>query len=237
LSVAVDAPEQARVLIAADHIPTRKGLRLALEPGAVCTEAADSQSAVAAAVRDRPDVCLVDFDAPGRRLHTVNEIVARVPGVLCIVLAHHAEEDEFLAVMRAGASGYLSDALDPARLPFIVAGVMRGEAAVPRHYVARLIDELRGRARTRRSLTVSPERSVELTSREWEAVELLRQGLPTRDIAIQLGISQVTVRRHLSAAYAKLGVTSRASALELLESAERAGPLGADGHAPSDRLS
>jgi two-component system response regulator DesR len=61
-----------------------------------------------------------------------------------------------------------------------------------------------------------------LTTREWEAVELLRQGLPTREIATQLGISQVTVRRHLSAAYAKLGVTSRASALQLLESAEHA---------------
>jgi DNA-binding NarL/FixJ family response regulator len=225
LSVAVDTPEPARVLIAADHVPTRKGLRLALEPGAVCTEASDSESAVAAAVRDRPDVCLLDFDAPGRGLHAVSEIMARVPGVLCIVLTHKAEEDEFLAAMRAGASGYLSDELDPARLPFVVAGVMRGEAAVPRHYVTRLIDELRGRAHTRRSLTVSSERSVELTTREWEAVELLRQGLPTREIARQLGISQVTVRRHLSAAYAKLGVSSRASALQLLESAERAPEL------------
>jgi DNA-binding NarL/FixJ family response regulator len=225
LTVAAETPERTRVLIAADHVPTRKGLRLALEPGAVCTEASDSESAVAAAVRDRPDVCLLDFESPGRGLHAVAEIVARVPGALCIVLTHKAEEDEFLAAMRAGASGYLSDALDPSRLPFVVAGVMRGEAAVPRHYVTRLIDELRGRARTRRSLALSPEQSVELTSREWEAVELLRQGLPTREIALQLGISQVTVRRHLSAAYAKLGVSSRASALQLLESADRAPEL------------
>jgi DNA-binding NarL/FixJ family response regulator len=218
----IDPPEQTRVLIAADHVPTRVGLRLALEHDAVCTEAADSESAVAAAVRDRPDVCLLDFDAPGRGLRTVAEIVGRVPGVLCIVLTSRVEEEEFLAAMRAGASGYLPDGLDPSRLPFVVAGVMRGEAAVPRHFVSRLIDELRGRTRTRRSLTLSPERSVELTTREWEAVELLRQGLPTREIATQLGISQVTVRRHLSAAYAKLGVTSRASALQLLESAEHA---------------
>jgi|SRR5206468_486528 len=221
----MDPPEPIRILIAADHVPTRVGLRLALEHDAVCTEAADSESAVAAAVRDRPDVCLLDFDAPGRGLRAVTEIVARVPGVLCIVLTSRVEEEEFLAAMRAGASGYLPDGLDPSRLPFVVAGVMRGEAAVPRHFVARLIDELRGRARTRRNLTLSPELSVELTSREWEAVELLRQGLPTREIATQLGISQVTVRRHLSAAYAKLGVTSRASALQLLESADRAPQL------------
>ena len=225
MTAAGEPPDRVRVLIAADHVPTRAGLRLALEPVAECTEAADSASAVAAAVRERPDVCLLDFDAPGRGLHTVSEIVAKAPGIPCIVLTHRAEEDEFLAAMRAGASGYLSDALDPARLPFVVAGVVRGEAAVPRHYVSRLIDELRGRARTRRTLSLSPERSVELTSREWEAIELLRQGLPTREIALQLGISQVTVRRHLSAAYAKLGVGSRASAVELLETLERAPEL------------
>jgi DNA-binding NarL/FixJ family response regulator len=221
LTVALESPDRARVLIAADNVPTRVGLRLALEPGADCTEAADGESAVAAAVRDHPDVCLVDFDGPDHGLRTVSEIVARVPGVLCIVLTKHVEEDEFLAAMRAGASGYMADGVDPSRLPFVVAGVMRGEAAVPRHFVSRLIDELRGRTRTRRSFAVTPERSVELTTREWEAVELLRQGLPTREIAVALGISQVTVRRHLSAAYGKLGVTSRASALALLETAQR----------------
>jgi DNA-binding NarL/FixJ family response regulator len=221
LTAFAESLDRVRVLIAADHVPTRKGLRLALEPGAVCTEASDSASAVAAAVRDRPDVCLLDFAAPGSGLHTVTEIVAKAPGVPCIVLTHRTAEDEFLAAMRAGASGYLSDAVDPSRLPFVVAGVVRGEAAVPRHFVARLIDELRGRAKTRRTLSLSPERSVELTSREWEAIELLRQGLPTREIAVQLRISQVTVRRHLSAAYAKLGVASRAAALDLLDELER----------------
>ena len=96
----MDPPEPIRILIAADHVPTRVGLRLALEHDAVCTEAADSESAVAAAVRDRPDVCLLDFDAPGRGLRAVTEIVARVPGVLCIVLTSRVEEEEFLAAMR-----------------------------------------------------------------------------------------------------------------------------------------
>ena len=221
MTAAPESPDRVRVLIAADHVPTRTGLRLALEPGALCTEASDSASAVSAAVRDRPDVCLLDFAAPGSGLHAVSEIVARAPGVPCIVLTHRTAEDEFLAAMRAGASGYLSDAVDPTRLPFVIAGVVRGEAAVPRHFVARLIAELRGRARTRRTLYLSPERSVELTSREWETIELLRQGLTTREIAVQLGISQVTVRRHLSSAYAKLGVASRAAAVDLLDALER----------------
>jgi DNA-binding NarL/FixJ family response regulator len=124
-----------------------------------------------------------------------------------------------MAAVRAGASGYLPQSLDPARLPDVVRSVMRGEAAVPRHFVGKLIDELRGRERRRRIVTLSGERRVELTSREWEVVDLLRRGQPTREIATQLEISQVTVRRHLSAAYTKLGVSSRAAAVRLLEEA------------------
>jgi DNA-binding NarL/FixJ family response regulator len=219
VSAAAASETRARVLIAADSVPTRVGLRLALESDAVCTEAGDSESAVAAAVRERPDVCLLDFEAPGRGLRTVSEIVSRVPGALVIVLTNHVEEVEFLAAVRAGASGYLPQGLDPERLPFVVRSVMRGEAAVPRHFVAKLIDELRGRDRSHRTLRLPDERRVELTSREWEVVELLRQGLSTREIATRLEISQVTVRRHLSAAYGKLGVGTRAAALQLLADA------------------
>ena len=214
MTVAPDR-SRARVLIAADHVPTRVGLRLALEPSADCTEAGDSESAVAAAERESPDVCLLDFDPPSRGLRALAEIRSRVPEAHVIVLTSRVEEDEFIAAMRAGASGYLHQGLDPARLPFVVEGVLRGEAAVPRHFVTRLIDELRAPALNRNHVRAA-DRGVELSSREWETLELLRQGLPTREIAMRLGISQVTVRRHLGSAYRKLGVGSRASALELL---------------------
>jgi DNA-binding NarL/FixJ family response regulator len=216
VSAVVDRPRRARVLIAAENAPTRVGLRLALQAEAVCTEAVDSESAVAAAVRDRPDVCLLDFETPGRGLRAVSEIVARVPNVLVIVLSRRVEEDEFLAAVHAGASGYLPHAVDPARLPHVVRSVMRGEAAVPRHFVTKLIDDLRGQERRHRSLVLSGDRRVELTSREWEVIELLRQGLTTREIATELHISQVTVRRHLSSAYVKLGVDSRSAAIRML---------------------
>ncbi len=67
--------KRAHVLIAAEGLPTRVGLRLALEPEARCTEAADAESAVNAAVRDRPDVCLLGLDPSGQWLRVVNEIV------------------------------------------------------------------------------------------------------------------------------------------------------------------
>jgi DNA-binding NarL/FixJ family response regulator len=209
--------ERARVLIAADHAPTRARLRLALEPGAHCTEAADPESAVAAAERERPDVCLLDLAGDGRGLRTLSEIRSRVPGARVIVLSRRAEEDEFIAAMRAGASGYLHQDLDPTRLPHVVDGVLRGEPAVPRYFVTRLIAELRNAVPGQRRVTLEPDRDIELTEREWEVLELLRGGLPTREIAGRLGISQVTVRRHLSSASTKLGVGSRAAALRLLE--------------------
>ena len=67
------------MLIAAERLPTRVGLRLALEPDARCTEAADARSAVDAAVRDRPDVCLLGLDPSGQTLGVVHEIATRVP--------------------------------------------------------------------------------------------------------------------------------------------------------------
>src|SRR5262245_55988683 len=129
MSTTMEHKGPTRVLIAATHLPTRTGLRLALEPEVVCSEAADDEGAVAAAVRELPDVCLLELGGPGRGLGTIAEIVARVPGAQVIVLSDSVGEDEFLAALRAGASGYLPHNVDPARLPIVVRSVLRGEAA------------------------------------------------------------------------------------------------------------
>jgi two-component system nitrate/nitrite response regulator NarL len=207
---------KARVLIAADHLATRTGFRLALADSADCSEAVDAETAVAAAVRDHPDVCVVDFDPPGRAIRTVSEITSKVPGASVVVMTRHIDEEEFIAAVRAGAIGYLPEAVNPARLPYVVRSLMRGEAAVPRSLVPRLIDELRGREGRRRHLDLYERKRVELTAREWEVVDLLRKGMSTRSIAELLGISAVTVRRHVSAVHGKLGVRSRAELLRLL---------------------
>jgi DNA-binding NarL/FixJ family response regulator len=206
---------KARVLIAADHLATRTGFRLALAGSADCSEAVDAETAVAAAVRDQPDVCVVDFDPPGRAIRAVSEITSRVPGASVVVMTRRVDEEEFIAAVRAGAIGYLPEGVDPARLPHVVRSLMRGEAAVPRALVPRLIDELRGRE-GRRHLDLHERKRVELTAREWEVVDLLRKGMSTRSIAELLGISAVTVRRHVSAVHGKLGIRSRVELLRLL---------------------
>jgi DNA-binding NarL/FixJ family response regulator len=213
---------RAHVLIAAERLPTRVGLRLALEPEARCTEAADADSAVDAAVRYRPDVCLLGLDAKGQGLRVTNEIVSRVPSAVVILLTSQLDEEEFMAAVRAGASGYLTNSLDPARLPHVVRGAVRGEPVVPRRFVSRLLDELRTRER-RRSIVLDGRGRVSLTAREWEVVELLLQSATTAEIAKTLGVAPVTVRRHLGSVERKLGVTTRAEVVALL-SAESAQP-------------
>lgn len=215
MSTVAAAPRRAQILIAADRLPTRVGLRLALEPEADCTEATDADSAVDAAERDHPDVCVVDLAAPSQRLRAASEIAAKSPSSAVIVITALLDEAEFLALVRAGAAGYLPETVDPARLPHVVRDVMRGETAVPRRFVSRLVAELRGRDR-RRNVILPEARRVVLTSREWEVVELLQRGIDTRGIALSLGISQVTVRRHLSSVEQKLDVSSRRELLDLL---------------------
>lgn len=215
-ALAPQAPAKARVLIAADHLATRTGMRIALADAADCSEADDADAAVAAAIREKPDVCVVDFDPPGRAIRATGEIISKVPQSSVVMITHRVDEEEFIAAVRAGATGYLPEGVDPARLPHVVRSVMRGEAAVPRALVARLIDELRGREGRRRHLELHERRPVELTPREWDVVDLLRQGLSTRSIAELLGISAVTVRRHVSAVHRKLGIHTRLELLRLL---------------------
>ena len=214
------APEpRTHVLIAAERLPTRVGLRLALEPEARCTEAADAESAVNAAVRDRPDVCLLGLDRSGQSLRAVNEIVSKVPSAAVILLTNHLDEEEFMAAVRAGASGYLAQSLDPTRLPHVVRGALRGEPAVPRRFVSRLLDELRTRER-RRSVVLADKGRVTLTAREWEVAEMLLRASSTSEIATELGVAPVTVRRHVGSVERKLGVSTRAEVIELLSAGD-----------------
>ena len=203
------------VLIAAERLPTRVGLRLALEPGARCTEVADAQAAVDAAVRDRPDVCLLGLDPSGQGLRVVHEIATQVPSAAVILITNKLDEEEFMAAVRAGASGYVTQSLDPARLPFVVRSAMRGEPAVPRRFVTRLLDELRLRER-RRTVVLAGKGRVALTAREWEVAEMLLRSASTAEIAEELGVAPVTVRRHIGSIEQKLGVSTRAEVVALL---------------------
>ena len=205
-----------RVLIADDHPLTRVGIRLALERGGfdVCAEADDGPSAVEAAERERPDVCLLDVQMPGSGIQAAEGIATRVPEAAIVMLTVSRRDSDLFDALRAGASGYLLKDTDPQRLPLALHGVLDGEAALPRHLVALVIDEFRERGRRRPLLK---RRGVVLTDREWEVLELMSQGMTTFEIADRLFIEPVTVRTHVSAILKKLHVSSRKAALQLLE--------------------
>jgi DNA-binding NarL/FixJ family response regulator len=203
--------------VADDHPPTRAGVRLALERGGfvVCAEAADAASAVEAALRERPEVCLLDINMPGNGIQAAEAITREVPDSAVVMLTVSRTDVDLFDALRAGASGYLLKDIDPARLPLALHGVLEGEAALPRRLVALLIEEFRDRRRRRRIPLVG-RRSVELTDREWQVLELMREGLATEEIATRLFISGVTVRTHVSAILRKLQVPTREAAVELL---------------------
>lgn len=207
-----------RVLLADDHPPTRAGVKSALESDGefeVVAETGDAAAAIEVAQREKPDVCLLDIHMPGSGIYAAGEIARTLPDTAVVMLTISRNDDDLFDALRAGAAGYLLKDMDPARIPHALHGVLQGEAALPRALTARVIEEFRHRGRRRR-LPLKGERGVELTSREFEVLELMRDGLTTAEIAERLFVTRVTVRRHVSSVLRKLRVESRQEAIERL---------------------
>lgn len=206
-----------RVLFADDHAPTRADIRRALAGDArfdICAEEADAPGAVQAAVREKPDLCLLDLRMPGSGLATLWEIGSRLPDTKIVVLTVSEDDADLFTALSAGADGYLLKTMDFSRLPEALNGVCAGEAAIPRTLVARILDHSRRREpRWRRP--ASTGLAQRLTSREWEVLELLAQGRSTADIADELVLSASAVRVHVASIVRKLGVAGREAAVEL----------------------
>jgi DNA-binding NarL/FixJ family response regulator len=207
-----------RVVIADDHPPTRAGVRMSLEESGfeVCAEASNAAAAFDACIDFQPDVALLDIHMPGNGISAAADITQAQPDVAVVMLTVSRDDNDLFDALRAGALGYLLKDTDPDRLPYALRGVLAGEAALPRALVARVVDEFRERGRRRR-LPLVRQKGVELTSREWEVLELMREDLSTAEIAERLFISQVTVRSHIAAVLRKLRVPDRKAALKLLE--------------------
>ena len=193
-------------------------MRSALEGSgfSVVAEVGTADAAVETALRERPDVCLLDINMPGNGIAAAAGIAAELPDTAIVMLTVSRDDSDLFDALRAGAVGYLLKDTDPSRLPHALRGVLEGEAALPRTLVARVIEEFQARSRRRR-LAFAKKRGVELTEREWEVLELLHQKLSTADIAQRLGVSRVTVRSHIAAILRKLRVPDRQAAMKLLD--------------------
>jgi DNA-binding NarL/FixJ family response regulator len=211
MTLLIEAPPAAlRVVIADPDALARRSIREAVAPGAMTVaDAGNGRDAIALVRYHRPDVLIAEGtqpDMPGEEL--CRRIARETPETAVVVLG--AVEDPELAVrcLRAGASGYLTKDVDPARLPQILRGVMAGEVAVSRRMTMELVATLRG-------VPDSGWRPVRsrLTSREWEIVDLLGDGASTEAIAERLVLSPATVYSHVKSVLAKLGVHSRGEAV------------------------
>jgi DNA-binding NarL/FixJ family response regulator len=214
----VTAP--ARVLVADDHAPTREDVMTAVESDprfTVAAVAADAAGAVQAALRERPDVALLDVRMPGGGgAAAAWEITARLPGTRAVMLTVSRADDDLFAALRAGASGYLLKDMPFDGIGDELADVLDGKLALSPELVARLVEEFRDSAPRRRAL-LGEGTAAQLTSREWQVLDLLRQGLATADIARRLFVSPATVRSHVAAVLRKLRVPDRESAIRLFE--------------------
>lgn len=205
-----------RVLVADDHAPTRAGVRASLGSVGfeVVAEASNARQATKLAVELAPDVCLLDIHMPGGGISAAETISRTLADCAVVMLTYSREDDDLFDSLRAGARGYLLKDMDPDRLGPALHGVLSGEAALPRALVSRVLQEFQGRSR--RKLFVRAQRPTQLTSREWEIMELLRDGLSTAEVAGRLFVTPGTVRVHVSSVLKKLQVPNRAAAVRAL---------------------
>ena len=209
-----------RVLLADDHAAIRSGLRLMLEQSGQITvvgEAADGAAAVTNARALRPDVALMDIRMPGvDGIEATRQIVAAgVAEVLVLTTFDH--DDYVLGALRAGAAGFLLKTVDATTLVDAVCRVAGGEGMLAPEVTRKLIVQLASTAP--QTCARPPAGLSELTPRELEVLVGLGRGRSNGDLAAHLGISEATVKSHVSRVLAKLGCTSRMQAAVLAREA------------------
>ena len=197
------------------------GIRHSLESDGlvVAGVAASRQEAKAVAVSSEPDLCLVLAPLEGGVQALIDDLNAVRPELLVVVMSSddHLDGEALIRTMAAGAAGWLSLDLPPAVLGRTLRAAHRGEPALSRQHVGRLVAALRrphGRVTRLRD-----GRVVELTPRERETLDLVALGLSTRSIASQLHLSTTTVRWHIAGFVKKLGVASREEAVTMYRGA------------------
>jgi DNA-binding NarL/FixJ family response regulator len=208
--------KRLRVLIADDHVPSRRDVRRTLEEDGrfeVCCEAGNAAEAVEGALAEQPDLCLLDVHMPGNGIAATWEIVARLPDTKVVMLTISDADADLFGSLQAGATSYLLKDMDPRRLPHALCDAWSGKPAIPPILVARMVDRLHGTEARRRALAQTGQ--ARLTSREWQVLRLLADELSTNEIARRLVLTASAVRAHISSIVKKLGVQNRDEAIDL----------------------
>jgi DNA-binding NarL/FixJ family response regulator len=194
-----------RVLVVDDHDVVRRGLLhlfASTDDIEVVGEAAGGAEAIAAAADLTPDVVLMDLSMPGiDGVEATARICAEHAVVRVVVLTSFSDQPRIFAAIEAGASGYLLKDAEPDELLRGVRAAAMGEAPFSPRAAKAL-------------LTIGSQRktAAELTGREREVLVALTEGLANKQIARRLGISEKTVKAHLTSVFQRIGVADRTQA-------------------------
>ena len=221
-----DIAAPPKVVIADDQALVRGGFRMILGAAGipVVAEAADGAQAVAAVLKYRPDVALIDIRMPEMDgLEATRRILAAPPASGCRVLILTTFDlDQYVyAALTAGASGFLLKDVSPEQLVAAVRMVRAGDALLAPSITRRLVERFAAPAGDRQAAGASLS---ELTPRELEVLKLLAQGLSNAELAAELTLSEATIKTHVARILAKLQLRDRVQAVVLAYETGLVGP-------------
>lgn len=200
------APPPIRVLIADDHPVVRQGLAVLLEVQDDITlvgQASDGPEAVRLTLEQRPDVLLLDLKLPVLDgIGVLSELRGQAAATRVVILTSAAGPGSPAQALQAGAAGFLYKDVDPDALVRAIRSVHDGHTV--------LAPQAAGLVATRSG--TGARGMGALTSRELQVLGLLADGRSNREIARTLGVAEKTVKTHVSAVLAKLGVADRTQA-------------------------
>jgi len=203
----IDSASVTTVLLADDHAMVRAGIErlLSAAPGIeVVGLAANGDEAVALARETRPEVVVMDLSMPVLDgVGATRAILAEIPETKIVVLTSFMDRRRVAEALDAGAVGYVVKDAEPEELVRAVRSAVRGEMPLDPRVTRALIEG---------APTVAPADAAELTDREREVLVLVTEGLANKLIARKLGISEKTVKAHLTRVFARLGVADRTQA-------------------------
>ncbi len=208
-----------RVLLVDDHDIVRTGLRsfLEIQPGLeVVSEASNGREALARAQETRPDVAIMDIGLPEMDgVEATRQLKALLPECQVLALTVHEEREFLLAMLAAGATGYVTKQAAADELVAAVRAVARGQCYFQPTMACWLLDDYRRLLQQVRPVVSSAsEKTLAvdglglLSAREQEVIELVAEGLNNLRIGEKLGISPKTVARHRERVMRKLDLHS-----------------------------